>query len=63
MLANYVFKDEGIYQGIFNVYDNIFLKQFGLNRENDFSDRLWLIYGDQKTVNFIRAAQRNQCES
>jgi hypothetical protein len=54
-----IFQDEGTLEGTYSVHDEIWKKQFGfepegLDREN-FIERLWLVWGDQKTVSLLRS--------
>lgn len=58
--------DEGTIEGTYKVHDNIFLDQLRLNRDtgpgqkNDFSERLFLVHGDQLTAARIRAVQHER---
>ena len=44
-----IMHDEGTKKGQYGVTDTIFKQQFKLDPDL-FGQRLWLIYGDQKTV-------------
>jgi uncharacterized protein DUF6589 len=43
--------------GTYNVIDEIFTGQLEHDCEKDFDGRLYLVYGDQKTVSLIRSIQ------
>ena len=45
------------------ILKTIFLEQLQLNRDNNFQDRLYLVYSDQKTIKLIRAYKRKQAEA
>ena len=47
--------EEGSVSGNISVLRNIFLRQLDFDRETDFSRRLFLIFGDQLTVQRIRS--------
>jgi hypothetical protein len=47
--------EEGSISGNIKVLDNIFLRQLGFSSEEEFSQRLFLIFGDQLTVQRIRS--------
>jgi hypothetical protein len=53
---------EGTIAGNYNVFENIFLQQLSLNRESDFSKRLFLVFGDQLTVARIRSIKSERRE-
>ena len=56
-----VFEDEGTIDGTILVHENLWLQKFGLspdNKEGHFKRRLWLVFGDQKTVAHIRTVKR-----
>ena len=38
----------------YQVLENIFLKQLGLDEQSAFQERLYLVYGDQKTLGCLR---------
>jgi hypothetical protein len=56
-----IFKDEGTLEGTYAVHDEIWKKQFGFRPDEDesdskhFSERLWLVWGDQKTASLLRS--------
>lgn len=58
-----ILASEGSYDGLYDVFETIFLQQFGLDRDKDFRQRLHLIYGDQKTSAFIRGARGQRAEA
>lgn len=58
-----ILEDEASIVGNYNVLDNIFLQQLSLDREKDFENRLYLVYGDQKTARLVRACRRERSES
>ena len=43
-----IMESESTVAGNYNVMENIYVQQFNLNKELDFSDRLCLVVGDQK---------------
>ena len=54
-------ENEGTIAGTYNVHDKIFLKQFDLDKSDPaFSNRLWLVHGDQLTAHHIRAVKAEQ---
>jgi hypothetical protein len=55
--------EEGSIQGNYRVLEDIFLRQLSLDREKDFSDRLFSIYGDQLTVARLRSIQTERKEA
>jgi hypothetical protein len=58
--------DEGTIEGTYQVHDDIYLRQLGLKASatpgeaDDFSQRLYLVHGDQLTAQRIRAVQQEQ---
>lgn len=58
-----ILEDEASISANYHVLENIFLKQLSLERENDFNDRLYLVYGNQKTARLIRACRRERAKS
>jgi len=52
--------NEGTIDGNYEVHKSIFVDQFGLDPEKDFKDRLYLVYGDQKTAQLIRSVKIEQ---
>ena len=50
-----IIENEGTISGTYSVIDIVFTEKLGYNRAEDFSRRLHLVYGDQKTVLLIRA--------
>ena len=52
--------NEGTIDGNYEVHKSIFVDQFGLDSEKHFKDRLYLIYGDQKTAQLIRSVKTDQ---
>ena len=55
-----IMANEGTINGTYNVHDIIFKSQFNLKKESDFKDRLFLVYGDQKTAQLIRSVKFEQ---
>jgi hypothetical protein len=57
-----IFKEESSVSGNCNVIDNIFRQQMGLEEHlnEDGNQRLFLIYGDQKTCGLIRSCKRQR---
>jgi hypothetical protein len=53
--------DESTNSGNIAILENIFVQQYGLP-SNDFSNRLTLIYGDQKTVARLRSVKARRKE-
>ena len=55
-----IFKDEGTLEGTYAVHDEIWKEQFGFKPDEDesdsrhFSERLWPVFGDQKTTSLLR---------
>ncbi|KAJ5143725.1 uncharacterized protein N7515_002512 [Penicillium bovifimosum] len=58
-----ILENEATKTGTYRVLENIFLKQLGLDEQSAFQDRLYLVYGDQKTCNLIRLCQNQRSES
>ena len=58
-----IMESEASINGNYRVLETIFLEQLQLNRDNDFQDRLYLAYGDQKTAKLIRACKRERTEA
>jgi hypothetical protein len=58
-----ILEDEATVTGNYQVLENIFLKQLGLDQQSAFQERLYLVYGDQKTCSLIRLCQRQRFES
>ena len=54
-----ILEDEGTIQGTYNVHDELFLNQGGLGVD-DFSRRLFLVFGDQLTSLRMRAVKAGQ---
>jgi hypothetical protein len=48
-----ILKNEGTISGTYSVINTVFTKQLRYNRAKDFSRRLHLVYGNQKTVSLI----------
>ena len=49
--------EEGSIERNYQVLDDIFLRQLGLDQDKDFIERLILIFGDQLTVSRLRSIQ------
>jgi len=47
----------------YRVLDTIFKDQLGLDPSADFAERLFLVYGDQKTARLLRSCKRERAES
>jgi len=58
-----IMESEASINGNYRVLETIFLEQLQLNRDNDFQDRLYLAYGDQKTAKLIHACKRERAEA
>lgn len=64
-----IYEDEGTTEGHYGVHDSIFLRQLGLkasdsdNQSDDFSNRLWLVHGDQLTARRIRSVKAEQAKA
>lgn len=57
-----IFSNEGTIDETYDVHDNIFLRQFGftLDDRDEFNDKLWIVWGDQKTAEFNRSVKFEQ---
>lgn len=58
-----IFSNEGTIDETYDVHDNIFLRQFGFSPDaesEDFTERLWIVWGDQKTAEFNRSVKFEQ---
>jgi hypothetical protein len=61
--------DEGTIEGTYQVHDDIYLHQLKLDASatpgtaDDFSERLYLVHGDQLTTQRIRAVQQEQLQA
>jgi hypothetical protein len=58
-----IFHDEGTIEGTYGVHRDIWINKFGLKEEDEahcFDDRLWLVWGDQKTAQMIRSLKGEQ---
>jgi hypothetical protein len=58
-----ILENEGTISGTYSVIDTVFTEQLGYNPVEDFGERLFLVYGDQKTVSLIRTVQKERQES
>lgn len=59
-----ILENEGTIQGTYQVIDTIFLRQLGLDSADiNFKERLYLVYGDQKTVSLIGSVKRERKDS
>ena len=58
-----ILDSEASINGNYRVMENIFLDQLQYNRETAFNDRLFLIYGDQKTAKLIRSCKEERVEA
>lgn len=61
-----ILKNEGTIDGTYEVIDEIFQNQFDLDASEgstEFSQKLQLVYGDQKTVSLIQTVQKERSES
>lgn len=47
-----ILNDEATVDGNYEALDNIFRNQLGLNKNDDFQKRLFLVHGDQKKMRF-----------
>src|SRR6267378_4325707 len=54
-----ILEDEATVTGNYQVLENIFLKQLGLDEQSAFQERLYFVYGDQKTCSLMRSCQRH----
>ena len=52
--------NEGTIDGTYEVQKNIFLGQYKLDQLKDFSDQIFLVYGDQKTCRLNRTTRFEQ---
>ncbi|KAF1808899.1 hypothetical protein P152DRAFT_517097 [Eremomyces bilateralis CBS 781.70] len=55
--------DEGTIQGTYGVHEDIWIRQLGFQSQppsEDFTNRLWLVFGDQKTAQHIRTLKEAQ---
>jgi hypothetical protein len=55
-----VLENEGTIEGTYEVIDKIFQQQLKLDEVIDFKSRLFLVYGDQKTVSLIQSVKRER---
>ena len=63
-----IIEDKSTIQGTYSVHKNIFIDQLRLQAlddpygfaYNDFTNRLWLAYGDQLTAHYIRSVKQEQ---
>ena len=58
-----IYHDEGTIAGTYEVHNDIWLKQFGYSDEIEdrhFEERLWMVWGDQKTAELIRSLRKQQ---
>ncbi|KAF2024854.1 hypothetical protein EK21DRAFT_77790 [Setomelanomma holmii] len=61
--------DEGTIEGTYQVHEDIYLRQLGLNASatpevaDDFTERLYLVHGDQLTARRIRSVQQEQIQA
>ena len=54
-----LFHDESTNEGNLSILDNIFRKQYAIDEDSElYRHRLFLVYGDQKTVDRIRSCKR-----
>jgi len=58
-----ILDSEASINGNYRVMENIFLEQLQYNRETTFNDRLFLVYGDQKTAKLIRSCKEERVEA
>ena len=58
-----IIESEASINSNYYILKTIFLKQLQLNRDNDFQNRLYLAYSDQKTVKLIYAYKRERVEA
>jgi hypothetical protein len=52
--------NEGTLAGTYKVHEEIFLEQLHLDRDKDFANALYLVYGDQKTASLNRSVKNEQ---
>jgi len=57
-----ILEDEDSISSNYSVLENIFVNQLHLNHEVNFDERLYLVYGDQKTVKLIHGCKRERAE-
>jgi hypothetical protein len=55
-----ILENEGTIEGTYEVIDKIFKQQLKLDEAVDFKSRLFLVYGDQKTVSLIQSVKRER---
>jgi hypothetical protein len=55
-----IFFDEGTLEGTYGVHQDIWLRQLGLDRLEDFRERLWIAGGDQRTTLLNRTIRQDQ---
>lgn len=61
-----ILANEGTIDGTYDVINEIFLKQFGLDSSatsTEFNQKIQLVYGDQKTISLIHSVQEESSES
>lgn len=58
-----IMEDEATVVGNYRVLENIFSGQLGIDKPTGFQERLYLVYGDQKTCSLIRSCQRQRFET
>jgi hypothetical protein len=60
-----ILENEGTIQGTYEVINKIFIEQLGLDPATHFKNRLYPLYGDQKTVSLIQTVKRERkyCEN
>ena len=58
-----ILEDEDSISSNYSILENIFINQLYLNCEEDFNERLYLVYGDQKTVKLICGCKRERAEA
>lgn len=58
-----ILENEGTIDGTFKVIDKVFSQQLGLDPEADFHDRIYLVYGDQKTISLIHSVKKERQHS
>ena len=58
-----IIESEAFINSNYYILKIIFLEQLQLNHNNNFKDRLYLAYGDQKTAKLIRACKRERTEA
>ena len=55
-----IFFDEGSLEGTYGVHQDIWLRQLGLDRLEDFRERLWIVGGDHRTTLLNRSIRQEQ---